>query len=138
MADSSKYLATEILSEQRTLSYRNVARAQKVHANTAKCMLYEFYDDQTKRKPGSLYATYLIAGVKRREKPAQNGTNGVHDDDEPVPSSPPPFSSSMLQPSQHDNEETVPRKTITLVREESLEGRKTVSALRPRVDEEQT
>ena len=38
-----KYLATEILSEQRTVSYRNVSRALKVHVTAAKCMLYEFH-----------------------------------------------------------------------------------------------
>ncbi len=125
--DFKKYLATEILSEQRTLSYRNLARTLKVHANVAKCMLYEFYETQTKRKPGSLYATYLVAGVKKHEKPAQNGTtNGVrYDEDEPMPSSPPPFTSSMLEPSQQESEggQSTPRKTIILVREEALEGR---------------
>ena len=125
--DFKRYLATAILSEQRTLSYRNLARAQKVHANAAKCMLYEFYEAQTKRKPGSLYATYLIAGVKRQEKRTQNGiANGVHhDEDEPMPSSPPPFTSSMLEPSQQESEggRSVPTKTITLAREEALEGR---------------
>lgn len=127
--DFKKYLATEILSEQRTLSYRNLARAQKVHANAAKCMLYEFYETQTKRKPGSLYATYLIAGVKKEGKSAQAGiTNGVHhDEDEPMPSSPPPFTSSMLDPSQQEIEggPSIPKKTITLAREEALEGRAT-------------
>ena len=126
--DFNKYLATEVLSEQRTLSYRNLARAQKVHANAAKCMLYEFYETQTKRKPGSLYATYLIAGVKK-EQSTQNGIiNGIpHDEDEPMPSSPPPFTSSMLDPSQQDSEggRSVPRKTITLAREEAMEGRTT-------------
>ena len=125
--DYTKYLATEILSEQRTLSYRNLARAQTLHVNVAKCMLYNFYETQTKRKPNSLYATYLIAGVKKQEKPAQNGTtNGVHqDEDEPMPSSPPPFTSSMLEPSQQESESgrQVVRKTVTLVREEALESR---------------
>ena len=122
----NKYLVTEVLSEQRTLSYRNLARAQKVHANAAKCMLYEFYETQTKRKPGSLYATYLIAGVKK-EQPTPNGIiNGApHDEDEPMPSSPPPFTSSMLDPSQQESEggRSVPRKTITLAREEAMAGR---------------
>lgn len=129
--DSAKYLATEIFSEQRTLSYRNVARACKVHANAAKCMLYEFYDSQNKRKPASLYATYLIAGVKKQNEPVQNGSaNGVHHrEDEPVPSSPPPFTSSMLEPSQRsEGGMQVSRKVITLVREERLDGMASIVA----------
>ena len=126
--DYTKYLATEVLSEQRTLSYRNLARAQKVHVNSAKCMLYDFYESQTKRKPGSLYATYLVAGIKKQELPAPNGTkNGHHDDheDEPMPSSPPPFTSSMMDPSQQETQATQQfiRRSITLVREDALQGR---------------
>jgi DNA polymerase delta subunit 3 len=120
MTEYTKYLATEILSEQRTLSYRNVARAQKVHVNAAKCMLYDFYDSQSKRKPGSVYATYLVAGTKKVEQ-KQNGVNG-HDEDVHMPSSPPPFSSSMLEPSQQSEPEAMPVRIITLVREESLEA----------------
>jgi DNA polymerase delta subunit 3 len=120
MTDCTKYLATEILSEQRTLSYRNVARAQKVHVNAAKCMLYDFYDSQSKRKPGSVYAIYLVAGTKKVEQ-KQNGVNG-HDEDVHMPSSPPPFTSSMLEPSQQSEPEVMPVRTITLVREESLEA----------------
>jgi DNA polymerase delta subunit 3 len=120
MTDYTKYLATEILSEQRTVSYRNVARAQKVHVNVAKCMLYDFYDKQSKRKPGCVYATYLVAGTKRVEQ-KQNGVNG-HDEDVHMPSSPPPFTSSMLEPSQQSEPEVMSVRTITLVREESLEA----------------
>lgn len=122
MTDYTRYVATEILSEQRTLSYRNVARACKVHVNAAKRMLYDFYNSQTKRKPGSVYATYLVAGVKKVES-VQNGiTNGHHSEDVHIPSSPPPFTSSMLEPSQRSEEESgTPVRTITLVREESLE-----------------
>lgn len=131
-ADFRTYLSTQIVSEQNTVSYRNVSRALRVHVNAAKCMLYEYYADQNKRKPGSVYATYLLAGTKKREEPVEtNGkSNGVHhDEDEPMPSSPPPFTSSMLEPSQQDSEvgheerHTVPVKTVTLVREEALDGK---------------
>ena len=127
--DYKKHLTTEILSDQHIVSYRILARAVKVHVNAAKCMLYEFYAEQSRRKPGSVYATYLLAGVKKDEKPQTNGmTNGIsHDEDEEMPpaSSPPPFTSSMLDPSQQNGddhqEQHVLRKTITLVREENLE-----------------
>ena len=130
--DFTKYLATEILSEQRTVSYRNVSRSLKVHVNAAKCMLYEFYKVQHDKKPDSIYATYLISGVKKAQKPtlgtngATNGHKHAYDEDEPIPSSPPPFTSSMLEPSQQssqpaeDNRTQVPVQTIALIREEGL------------------
>src|SRR5271163_1559898 len=129
-SDFKKYLAAEILSEQRTISYRNVARALKVHVNAAKCMLYEFHEHENKKKPQSVYATYLLSGTKKRPQtaPVRNGqTNGlVHDEDEPMPpSSPPPFTSSMLEPSEHGSQQgpeevlEVPVKIITLVREDA-------------------
>ncbi|KEF53474.1 uncharacterized protein A1O9_10449 [Exophiala aquamarina CBS 119918] len=134
--DFKKHLVTEILSEQRTISYRNVSRSLKVHVNAAKCMLYEFYQAQQDKKPGSLYATYLISGLKKTQKPApgKNGTTNGHkddyDEDEPIPSSPPPFTSSMLEPSQQssqpaeDSRPQIPVRTVTLVREEGLAAAK--------------
>ncbi|RVX66919.1 hypothetical protein B0A52_09043 [Exophiala mesophila] len=138
--DFKTHLATEILSEQRTITYRNVSRALKVHVNAAKCMLYDFYTFQTGKKPGSVYATYLLCGVKKRSSaPVKtngiaNGHNGPvvdfhDDDDEPIPSSPPPFTSSMLEPSQQSSQAAgddqdmvqVPLRVVTLVREESLD-----------------
>lgn len=128
------YLATEIISEQNTISYRNVSRALKVHVNEAKCMLYDFYEQEHKRKPGSIFATYLISGRKRLERKtihtngATNGTHYDEQDEAALPSSPPPFTSSMLEPSQTDNDNSqdeeyqVPVRSVTLVREESLQG----------------
>ncbi|KAK5047091.1 hypothetical protein LTR84_007034 [Exophiala bonariae] len=133
--DFEKYLATEILSEQRTISYRNVARALKVHVNTGKCMLYEFHKIQNDKKTNSIYATYLISGVKKDQKLAlqKNGTTNGHthgyDEDEPIPSSPPPFTSSMLEPTQKSSQNTPADdevrnsvRSVTLTREERLES----------------
>ncbi|KIY03978.1 uncharacterized protein Z520_00670 [Fonsecaea multimorphosa CBS 102226] len=134
--DFKKYLASEVLIEQRTISYRNISRVFKVHVNAAKCMLYEFYEFQNAKKPQSVYATYLLSGIKKRPTlaVATNGTARGHtndyDPDEHIPSSPPPFTSSMLEPSQqssHVGEEEanqVPVRTVTLVREEALEAMK--------------
>jgi hypothetical protein len=125
------YLATQIYSEQATISYRTVARALKVHVNAAKRILYEFHAHENGKKPNSVHAIYLLAGTKKiHEYPAAtNGNvNGADVDDEPIPSSPPPFTSSMLQSSQQEGDdqqshnEIVPVKAITLVREESLDG----------------
>ena len=125
------YLATQIYSEQATISYRTVARALKVHVNAAKRILYEFHAHENGKKPNSVHATYLLAGTKKIHEyhAATNGNvNSADVDDEPMPSSPPPFTSSMLQSSQQEGDdqrsqnEIVPITTITLVREESLEG----------------
>jgi DNA polymerase delta subunit 3 len=125
------YLAAQIYSEQATVSYRNVARALKVHVNTAKRILFEFHAYENGKKPNSVHATYLLAGRKKKIEPpiATNGLiNGSEVDDEPMPSSPPPFTSSMLQSSPQDandqqlQTEISPVQTVTLVREESLEG----------------
>jgi DNA polymerase delta subunit 3 len=125
------YLATQIYSEQATVSYRSVARALKVHVNTAKRILYEFHAHENGKKQKSVHATYLMAGTKKINEPpvATNGNiNGTDVENEPIPSSPPPFTSSMLQSSQQDGDgqqlqsEIVPVNTVTLVREESLEG----------------
>ncbi|OCT45129.1 DNA polymerase delta subunit 3 [Cladophialophora carrionii] len=139
--DLNKYLATEVLSEQRTISYRNVSRVFKVHVNAAKCILYEFYEFQNGKKPGSIYATYLLSGIKKRPTPtvtANATTNGQgqghgrdFDPDEHIPSSPPPFTSSMLEPSQQSSQageeeeeeeaNNVLVRTISLVKEDALE-----------------
>jgi DNA polymerase delta subunit 3 len=127
-APHRQWLAAQVLSDQQTVSYRTLARALKVRVNAAKRMLYDFHSHENAKKPGSVHATYLLAGIKTvQEKPTlSNGRNVTKLEDEPVPSSPLPFTSSMLQSSQQngDGEEaeitSVP--TITLVREESLDG----------------
>lgn len=127
-----QWLAAQVFSEQQTVSYRTVARALKVHVNAAKRMLYDFHAHENAKKPGSVQATYLLAGMKKvfRERPSV--TDGrdrpQHDGDEPLlPSSPPPpFTSSMLQSSQRDGDRDVEEpsfiRNITLVREGSLDG----------------
>lgn len=126
--DFQKYLATEIISEQRTVSYRNVSRALKVHVNAAKCMLFDFYEKESKKKPGSIYATYLVSGRKKQRNLSgdddedSKATNG----DAPMPSSPPPIPSSMPGASQNteqvEERYQVPIKSITLCREEKLDS----------------
>lgn len=130
--DSKVYLATEVISEQRAVSYRTLSRALKVHVNAAKCMLYDFHKNENKKKPGSVYATYILSGVKTTSQPAKptNGHTNGDEDDSMLPSSPPPFTTSMMDPSQEENggdekeRFTVPVTTVMLVREELLESTK--------------
>jgi DNA polymerase delta subunit 3 len=123
-----QWLAEQILSGKQIVSYRTLSRALEVHINAAKRMLYDFYVHENSKKPGSVHATYLLAGSKKavRNPLVINRQNGNQHEDDPMPSSPPPFTSSMLQSSQQngggEEVETSVMRTISLVREESLDG----------------
>ncbi|RMD41946.1 hypothetical protein DV735_g3143, partial [Chaetothyriales sp. CBS 134920] len=115
--DFRTFLSTAILSDQHNISYRSLSRALKCHVNVAKGLLHEYYEDQNKRKAGSVYATYMIAGARKAGLSGVGGETNGHghvngnglkkeseesvvggDDDINFPSSLPPFSSSMLDP----------------------------------------
>lgn len=150
-ANFKTHLATEIFSEHRTLSYRVLSRQLKVHVNDAKCMLYEFYERENKKKPGSVYATYLICGIKKDRNLA--GSDYVYEAKggsiEPtyvpstnspympgsfssptlpaLPSSSRPFTSSPQRPPPPtkvvlEERDGVPLTNITVCREEELDG----------------
>lgn len=87
-------------------------------------MLYEFHRAQNARKPQSLHATYLVCGV---QKPVEESAiNGVHSTTaEDVTMADESFlSSSMPEGDQEEEQpsEVVPVTSVTLVREEHLEG----------------
>jgi DNA polymerase delta subunit 3 len=82
-------------------------------------MLFEFHQKQNQRKPGSVYATYLLAGVRRPDPPNSNAMNG--NDGTDVPMSDSPFPSSAV-PVQEVTENRIPTTSILLVREGDLEG----------------
>ncbi|KAI9789437.1 MAG: hypothetical protein M1835_001680 [Candelina submexicana] len=121
MSDKSKsYLAAEIISESHIVTYRSLSRALKVHSNVAKEMLFDFHYQETSKKPGSVHATYLLSGL--RQPPEPSPVNGIHekDGDDDLMQSSPLMSSSM--PNQEEAEESIPIRSITLVKEEHLEG----------------
>lgn len=127
--DFKTFLATEVISEQKTVSYRNLSRALKVHVNAAKCMLYDFYGKENKKKSGSIYATFLVSGKKHRAIVAAGDgeTPRPANGDVPMPSSPPPFQSSSMPAASQGTEQLderyqIPVKSITLCREEQLES----------------
>jgi DNA polymerase delta subunit 3 len=83
-------------------------------------MLYEFHRQQNGKKPGSVHATYLISGCRRRQEPTFSRKGLVKDgDDEYMQSS--PFRSSPVQQIDEVVEES-PVLSITLVKEEDLTG----------------
>ena len=126
--DFKTFLATEVISEGRTISYRNLSRALKVHVNAAKCMLFEFYEKENKKRSGSVYAIYLLSGKKRKDVLADgnDATPKATNGDVPMPSSPPPFPSSSMPGASQATEQLEERyqisvKTITLCRQEQLQ-----------------
>jgi DNA polymerase delta subunit 3 len=83
-------------------------------------MLFEFHRQQNVKKPGSVHATYLVAGTKRKPTPTTTNGNAPKDgEDEYMQSS--PFRSSPV-PNPEEVPEDIPVLSITLVREENLEG----------------
>ncbi|KAF2993911.1 hypothetical protein E8E14_001277 [Neopestalotiopsis sp. 37M] len=100
MDDYRKYLAQQILTEDKLVTYRLLSRALKVHVNTAKEMLYEFHKWQNDKRPDTLHATYLVYGTRRKQV-EENGDVEMTD-------------------SQSDDTE-IPSSTLTLVREEKLQ-----------------
>ncbi|KAK1598144.1 DNA polymerase subunit Cdc27 [Colletotrichum navitas] len=73
MDEFKKYLADQILSEEKIVTYRSLSRALKVHVNTAKGMLYEFHRSQNSMRPGTIHATYLIYGIQKAMKVQEDG-----------------------------------------------------------------
>ncbi|KAF8471987.1 DNA polymerase subunit Cdc27 [Kalaharituber pfeilii] len=64
MTDHKKYLREVLISDGKTITYRQLSRALKVHVNVAKEMLYEFHKDLNLRKPRSCHATYILSGLR--------------------------------------------------------------------------
>ncbi len=95
-------------------------------------MLYEFHRKQNGKRPGSVHATYLIAGTRRGETSSQqtNGTHSQRDGDDTVMQSSPLLapSSSIPMPSQDEVPEAEPKpvhiRSIMLVKQEDLERAK--------------
>ncbi|KAL5690119.1 hypothetical protein EMGR_008082 [Emarellia grisea] len=122
VADYRKYLAENVLNERRTVTYRSLGRALKVHCNLAKRMLYEFHRTENKKKPQSVNATYIITGIQR---PSEKATNSIHaeshDDGDDIMQGSPFLPSSM--PNQDAASDEVPTTSIILAREEDLDGK---------------
>lgn len=90
-------------------------------------MLYEFHRTENTKNPRSVNATYVVTGVQKEleeEKGASvstaNGANADHEDEDEIMQSSPYISSSM--PNQDAASRAVERASVTLVREEDLEG----------------
>ncbi|KAJ9662392.1 hypothetical protein H2201_006101 [Coniosporium apollinis] len=122
-----EYLALNVLNEERIISYRALSRALKIHTHLAKQMLYAFHHDQNAKRPGSVHATYIIAGTKPTQQtahtnggPSQPSTNSFTQ-----PSSPPLSSMPDRDGEEdHESEETISTTQFLVAREEDVEEAK--------------
>ena len=80
-------------------------------------MLYEFYQKQTSKKPGSVHATYLIDGVPKTKN--ESNMNGQQKDGEDMHMLSSLYMSSSMP--QDDNEQDrIQIRSVVLAREEDL------------------
>ncbi|EEA29052.1 hypothetical protein TMatcc_002583 [Talaromyces marneffei ATCC 18224] len=118
--DYKIYLAENVLSERRVVTYRLLSRALKVHSNLAKQMLFDFHKTENGKKPSSVSATYLISGIQAAQKlPAANGESNDREDTAMRSS---PYMSSM--PQSNEKEPSMRTTSFVLAREEDLDDAK--------------
>ncbi|ROW09528.1 hypothetical protein VMCG_02340 [Cytospora schulzeri] len=110
MDDYKKYLAEQVLSEDKIITYRALSRALKVNVNVAKQMLYDFHAWQNEKHSGLVHATYIVYGVKKATQENGNGHSQQDGDVEMTSSS----------PEVEEAVEEIPVTTLSLVAEESL------------------
>ncbi|KAL4761059.1 uncharacterized protein BDW70DRAFT_54612 [Aspergillus foveolatus] len=124
IADHKKYLAEAVFHGGRTVTYRSLGRAMRVHSTLAKQMLYEFYLNENSKKPSSVHATYVLTGVPKPVEPVRNEAtaNGNGDNEDDIMPSSPYISSSL--PNQENESDQVPVSAVLLAREEDLEDAK--------------
>ncbi|GKZ19435.1 hypothetical protein AbraIFM66951_011045 [Aspergillus brasiliensis] len=124
VADYKKYLAENVLNERRTVTYRSLGRALRVHSTLAKQMLFDFHRNENNKKPNSVNATYIITGIQKAPETtsATNGAQDSFDDSNGIPQSSPYVSSSM--PNQDAATDEIAMSSVVLVREEDLEDAK--------------
>lgn len=83
-------------------------------------MLYEFYDTQRIKEPGSINATYLLDGVPKASRQSYVNGHGQEGEDTHMQSS--PYMSSSA-PHQDDQDDAAPSRTVVLANEDDLEGK---------------
>ncbi|KAI1765388.1 DNA polymerase subunit Cdc27 [Hypoxylon sp. FL1150] len=66
MGDYGHYLAQSIFTEDQVVTYRALSRALNINTNVAKEMLYDFHKSQNETRRGSVYATYLVYGTRKK------------------------------------------------------------------------
>ncbi|KAL8853521.1 MAG: hypothetical protein Q9221_001680 [Calogaya cf. arnoldii] len=84
-------------------------------------LLFQFHKQQNAKKPGSVHAVYLVTGYIVPVTPTSSTRDEQADGEDAHMQSSPFMSSSMPQPVEEDAQLAV--KTVTICREEDLEGK---------------
>lgn len=91
----------------------------ELSANTQLSLLYEFYIQQNSKKPGTVYATYLLSGTLAHVDVPNIKEVSQGDNNDPSPSS--PFMNSTM-PIEDDSRAYALPNVISIVGEQDLEG----------------
>ncbi|EAQ87949.1 hypothetical protein CHGG_04568 [Chaetomium globosum CBS 148.51] len=103
MDSYNKFLAENVLTEDKVITYRVLSQALQVHVNTAK-------QNQNAKRPGAVHATYLVYGTKKATNPPSESQDGADGDIE--------MSSSAMEVDSLT--EVVPASVLSLVPEDQL------------------
>ena len=87
-------------------------------------MLFEFHQKQNAKKPGSVYATYLITGTRLPPRSQQSNNVESQDSEDAVMQSSPPIPNSSAPQATEDDAEHTPIRSILIVKEEHLQKAK--------------
>ena len=87
-------------------------------------MLFEFHQKQNAKKPGSVHATYLIAGTRLPPRSQQSNNVESQDSEDAVMQSSPPIPNSSAPQATEDDAEHTPIRSILIVKEEHLQKAK--------------
>ena len=96
-----------------------LSRKFNVHSNTAKQVLHDFHNELNSKKPGSVHACYMIDGSSKTQREPVTSEEQVEGANAQMRSS--PFMSSSF-PHGEQEETAVPTRSVTLAKEEDLEG----------------
>ncbi|KAL8709946.1 MAG: hypothetical protein Q9220_005396 [cf. Caloplaca sp. 1 TL-2023] len=92
-------------------------------------MLFQFHKEQNSKKPGSVKAVYVVSGMTTAVTRGVSTQGSQAPDGDAYMRSSPPLSSSMPQPD--DDEEPLAVRSITICREEDLDGPRPVPTPTP-------
>ncbi|KAG6017615.1 hypothetical protein E4U54_005720 [Claviceps lovelessii] len=106
MDEQEKFLTDRLFSDKRPITYRSLSKALDIHVNTAKGLLFQFYQSQSLERKSSLRATYLVYGTLAPSALSED------DDDDDTESSSRPIESLQLSK----------RSKLMLVEEAALQG----------------
>ncbi|KAG5984076.1 hypothetical protein E4U55_006108 [Claviceps digitariae] len=113
MDEHEKFLTDRLFSEKRPITYRHLSKALDIHVNTAKGLLFQFYQSQSLQCKSTIRATYLIYGTLVPSSLAED------DDEDTEPSSQP---SESLQPARQS-------KLMLVEEEKQLHSYQSVSSI---------